>query len=222
MTSFGTSSDEKTIGTATEALMSKLSAIQRGYFHDDFLPHFVGSRPGQKKPPIINRGYFARVECINKVIYEFDTLCKSSGSIESQVLILGGGYDTLSLNLLKDAREDVTVFEIDFPEVINRKSSIILSNSHLLAAVRPPIDSEVVDSADALTSSATTSSSVSGVIKLGNLLLIAADLRDSARVLELLDSASFDGSKPTLIVSECVLVYMSKDDSLRLVQRYQS
>lgn len=211
MAYFDTSCDEMTIGTATEALMCKLSASQKGYFEDDFLPHLVGGRMIPKKPPIINRGYFARVTCISKVLAEFNGLCVSEG-LASQVLVLGGGYDTIALNLLKGpARRDLKIFELDFPEIINRKASIISSNPYLLS---------VVQGSDYDEGHCKSSSAVSSLVKeLGNLTLIAADLRDSVKVLELLEQSSFNSTLPTFIVSECVLVYMSKADVQKLVQR---
>ena len=63
--------DATIISTANEAFLSKLAASNKGYFKDDFLPYFNVGGIIPKKPPIINRGYFGRVECINKVIYKF-------------------------------------------------------------------------------------------------------------------------------------------------------
>jgi O-methyltransferase involved in polyketide biosynthesis len=216
MSSSDTSCDEMTIGTATEALLSKLSASQKGYFEDEFLPHLVGGKTAQKKPPIINRGYFARVACISKVLAEFNGKCIPEG-VASQVLVLGGGYDTIALNLLKGSeRRDLRIFEIDFPEIINRKASIISSNPYILSIVQGSEDGKGRNS----DISATSSSAASSLVKeLGNLTLIAADLRDSVKVLELLTQSSFNSSLPTFVVSECVLVYMSMADVQMLVQR---
>ena len=57
--------DDVTMATAKEAMLSKMAASQLGYFEDEFLVHFCRNKQAPRKPPIINRGYFGRVECIN-------------------------------------------------------------------------------------------------------------------------------------------------------------
>ena len=55
------SAEEKAVeGTADDATLCKLYCIQKGYFQDTFLQHFV-SRAPPKRPPMINRGYWSRV-----------------------------------------------------------------------------------------------------------------------------------------------------------------
>ena len=210
MSSFGdTDGDSMTIGTATEALLSKLYASRRGYFKDEFLSHLCSKEP-PKKPPIINRGYFARVECIRSVIAQFDKSCIEKGCMFSQMIIVGSGYDSLSLNILKSGRTDVAIFEIDFPEVIRRKASLLFSKPELKSTLFPAEDGS---------SSIMTAQTISNGFKAGQLTLLGVDLRDTDRVVEALRSSSFDSSAPTLIVSECVLVYMEKEDVCRLIQR---
>ena len=85
-------------GTASEALVSKTSAARLKYFNDDFLPIFCKRK--ERKPPLINRGYFARVQCVRMVVNKFLEL--TSNETCRQLLVLGGGYDTTSLNLLKE------------------------------------------------------------------------------------------------------------------------
>jgi hypothetical protein len=67
--------DELSIqGTASDALVSKSSARKLGYYHDPFLEIFCkrgGTAKDGKKPPIINRGYFARVQACRLVLKKF-------------------------------------------------------------------------------------------------------------------------------------------------------
>ena len=61
-------------GTAVEALVSKSSAMNANYFKDDFLKIFC--RRKEKKPPLINRGYFARVKCVRCAVEKFLALTR--------------------------------------------------------------------------------------------------------------------------------------------------
>ena len=205
------SDDDVTISTAKEALLSKLSAIQLGYFQDEFSTHFCGGMVAPKKPPIINRGYFARVQCINAALKQFEDHCKQLELLSSQIVILGGGYDSLSLNILKSGRTDVTIFDVDFPEIIQRKTSLILSKAPLKAAVLPPGHPDA--------SKVSFPQSSGSVTILGQLRLLPIDMRQCDDLCSMLLSSSFDPALPTLIISECVLVYIPTDDVTRLVER---
>jgi hypothetical protein len=87
-----TDDDELSVqNTASEALISKHSAMRVGYYEDEFLPLFC--RRKERKPPLINRGYYARVQSINLVTQKF--LEQTSGA-PRQILVVGGGYDATS------------------------------------------------------------------------------------------------------------------------------
>lgn len=49
--------------------------------------------------------------------------------------------------------------------------------------------------------------------------LLAGDLRATDAVLEALEQAGFQADLPTLVIAECVLIYMPPKDSLALVSR---
>ncbi|KAL8447621.1 hypothetical protein Emag_004231 [Eimeria magna] len=55
--------------TSFDAASSKLSASLLGYFPDEFLKHFV-TQPTRMQP-LINRGYYSRVEAIRRLIVTF-------------------------------------------------------------------------------------------------------------------------------------------------------
>ena len=202
--------DATIISTANEALLSKLSASNKGYFKDDFLPYFNVGGIIPKKPPIINRGYFGRVECINKVIKEFRENCRQNELESIQVVVLGGGYDSLSFNVLKD-RDDsgnIQIYEIDFPEVINQKAQIILNKPFLNSILNPQ-----KDNLNKL------NCAVQNGYKIGPLNLLGIDMRHPESIQSGLLSSNFDSNLPTLFISECVLVYMNKQDACTLIDR---
>ena len=55
--------------TNCEALISKISAINKGYFKDSFAHLFISTTV--KKEVIINRGYWARYQIFHQIIDKF-------------------------------------------------------------------------------------------------------------------------------------------------------
>lgn len=62
-------SDEAVQSTNDDASECKKSAVRLGYWHDQFLSDLV--RSNTRKPPEINRGYFARTEGVSIFIRKF-------------------------------------------------------------------------------------------------------------------------------------------------------
>jgi hypothetical protein len=60
------SSDSAVQATATDATISKNYAVFLGYYTDPYV-HFFDTSNGMKRPPLINRGYWARVEKYREV-----------------------------------------------------------------------------------------------------------------------------------------------------------
>ncbi len=168
----------------------------------------------------MNRGYFGRVECVNSALQGF---VKQIGDETTyQILNIGGGFDTLAFHVFsKQAREKgsdgvddkVRVYEVDFPEVIQQKTRSILS--------KPALRNVLVTSQEQR-SAPNSSFKISNGAKIGGLTLLSCDLREADSVVSSLISSSFDPSIPTFIISECVLVYISKSDVERLVQGVSS
>ncbi|KAJ3061470.1 carboxy methyl transferase for protein phosphatase 2A, partial [Podochytrium sp. JEL0797] len=81
-------------GTNDDATTSRLSAIQLGYITDPFTSHFIRGRAAQthRKPPIINRGTYARFSALHSLILSF---LKSSTqpNVDRQIVVLGAGFD---------------------------------------------------------------------------------------------------------------------------------
>ena len=93
------------------------SCINLGYFEDDFLRLFVRRRT--KRPPIINRGYFARVQAIRQVIDCFveSTVNTEEGTKGGQILSLGSGWDTTFFRLKASKCQPGRYIEVDHKQV---------------------------------------------------------------------------------------------------------
>ena len=143
-----------------------------------------------------------------------------------QILNIGGGYDTIGFRVLAErnkqevdsigyekSKAEVKIFEVDFPEVIRHKTQTILSKPPL-REVLLPTSCTTDEERNAPSSSFKTSYGS----KIGPLHSLSCDLRDADSVVSALLSASFDPSIPTLVISECVLVYISKHNVESLVK----
>lgn len=204
------------------------SATEAGYLRDDFARHFVHPSQVQRRVPIINRGTFARITTLRTIVRRFLELAPAGDCSTStrQVLVLGAGFDTCAFQLQQEgALAGAAFFEIDFPDIVQQKSRIIAGTPELTTSLcgaeeanrgRLQIDAKTQE----LTVHAgPMSTAEEGSLRRGGQYsLLAADLRDLDRVRETLDRAGFDVLLPTLVISECVLIYMDPEHSDALIE----
>lgn len=202
MRNSSTAVDEKTRFSARDSLMCKYSASRLGYFQDPFIEavhtqlNQTGGKPTQiRRSPIIHRGYYARNESFTKVMAEFFALTAGS---KRQVLFLGAGFDTTPLIPYQQQLSDVRTFEVDFSDIITSKVAIFKSVPGISSLLQ------------SYPSDGTTSN------PMGPHTFISQDMRDAPAVVAGLLESGFDSSVPTLVLSECVLVYMKKEATEQL------
>lgn len=146
-----------------------------------------GAKVFVRKQPIINRGYYTRVSCFRQTIENFLDVTKGSGP--RQIINIGCGYDTQSFHLMDEGHEDLFLWEVDYDDVLMRKTDMIRRSVELNALLKGsgnPLGSNYGFDTDMLK-------------------FVAADLQD-ATVVEALAQAGLNPNHPTLILSECVLV----------------
>lgn len=61
--------DEAVQSTNDDASECKRCAVKLGYWEDKYISILV--RASERKPPEINRGYFARTECVTSLVRKF-------------------------------------------------------------------------------------------------------------------------------------------------------
>uniref|UniRef100_A0A8C2MFP3 Leucine carboxyl methyltransferase 1 n=1 Tax=Cricetulus griseus TaxID=10029 RepID=A0A8C2MFP3_CRIGR len=162
-----------------------------GYWHDPYIEHLV-RQSKERKAPEINRGYFARVHGVSQLIKAFlqKTEC------HCQILNLGAGMDTTfwKLKVIKVAPGAVTA----------------VKNKPLL--FRPIMELHPEDTLQI------------GKWHNGQMLdskryaIIGADLRDLSELEEKLKKCNMNTQLPTLLITECVLVYMTPEQSASLLK----
>ncbi|KAL6450126.1 PPM1 Leucine carboxyl methyltransferase 1 [Candida maltosa Xu316] len=155
----------------------------------------------EKKFPLINRGSYLRTMAINRVvegfIKEFDGKC--------QIVSLGSGSDTRAFPILQSYK-DVVYHEIDFPESARIKKLAILQNQRLREIVNTTEPEPVVNSKESF-------AEYSCDLHTENYHLHGLDLRTLDHT-----PTGFDTNVPTLIISECVLCYLSPEEYTRAIK----
>ncbi|KAK0497074.1 leucine carboxyl methyltransferase [Armillaria luteobubalina] len=198
--------------TDSDAALAKLSAVQKQYLSDPYIQYFVPrARLQPARPPLINIGTYVRTAAIDDLINQWLSLSHDEGK-QCQIVSLGAGSDTRYWRIAeagpqKDALS--TYIEIDFPEITSKKAMAIRKSKQLSAVLGNPADVKVSGGGTALHAS--------------KYHLLSADLRLSPQEIlcPLLTQGSeplLSPSLPTLLLFECVLVYMSPSASSSLLK----
>jgi tRNA wybutosine-synthesizing protein 4 len=168
----------------------------------------------RKPSPMMNRGYFARVECINELSRKsIDSLLAGNGEqmeevaeVDYQIVNLGCGFDTSSLRKIKEetssGERSFHVFEVDLAEVVTQKAGILSAEEGLMVSKVGERDFRLSVQGDSSSSS--------------SVRLLGSDLKDADAVCRSLTEAGINLGTPTLIITECVMVYMDKDSCQKL------
>lgn len=195
--------------TSNTAAVSKRCAAQLGYIDDPFAEWFDRSRT--RCAPIINRGTFVRVAAIDAVCDQFaPTETADEGEVAGrQILSLGAGLDTRAWRIRRAGRRLARYIEVDFAGVCARKRHLVRSHharSSQAEGGLPPLTevAEVAPQGDADAASASELAAPADA-------LVSADLSDLDSLRAALAEAHFDPSLPTLVLIECVLVYMAPE-----------
>lgn len=203
-----TSSDEAVRGTNTSATECKACAVKLGYYDDPFVHHFVSAK-GERRQPEINRGNFVRVRLVRQLVEKFIACCVERQS-QYQVINIGCGSDTLFWRL-RDAGHEISSFvETDFPDITAKKAFVVNKVPALRKLAVGTRDSLLV---------ANKGTDIHG----SNYHLVGGDLRKLDELeSKLSNDCGLDANKPTLILAECVLVYLPPEKTRNLLSFFSS
>lgn len=230
-------SDEAIQLTNNDAASFKSYAVHKGYWRDPYINYFSpissciqqakNSHPVEHKPPEMSRGYFARVTSMREVIDKFLEKHSHNGKSACQIINLGAGYDTLYFNLFDEKKLPFKYVEVDFMRVVSSKIRLIKSKKALAERISLEPKANDITITDVSNEEppglfklpSSTSASCLSLVKPGNDLitplysLVSVDLRNMTEFDKKLDDCKIDRSLPTLFIAECVLVYMSVENS---------
>eukprot|EP00759_Apiculatamorpha_spiralis_P005001 PhF_6_TR12992/c0_g1_i1/m.20553 len=116
--------------TNDDATLRKLHAVQRGYWKDDTLPVFAShchsTTAVMANSPLMNRGFWLRVNAFYRVAEAFISQVGKGGSVPHQVISIGAGFDTLFYRLQHNqiTTSHTTWVEVDLPHVMHTKEKL--------------------------------------------------------------------------------------------------
>ncbi|KAI9141458.1 S-adenosyl-L-methionine-dependent methyltransferase [Paraphysoderma sedebokerense] len=207
--------------TNDSAIVSKHSSESKGYIPtNQYISHVV-AKPA-KRSPLINRGYYLRMKLLDTIVQRFLEEC-SDRKERPQIINIGCGYDPTAFRILSESSVNTPLFiDIDFPELANRKTDIIISDQKLSGIIFPFTSPHYENAARisfppdlppkvAQAQAERFRTYTEGVrINSQNYKLIGCDLSQGEKLRKILDTVGLDWEKPILVLSEVVLTYVPR------------
>ncbi|KAJ9648838.1 carboxy methyl transferase for protein phosphatase 2A [Coniosporium tulheliwenetii] len=191
--------------TDEDASVSRMSAVELGYLDDPFARAFIYDPPISRRYPIINRGTYVRTAAIDTLVNKF---LATNPSEQKQIISLGAGSDTRYFRIIyKDPAIKLVYHELDFPANTAQKISAIQRTPSLLAAIRSTLSSL----SDLHTTTDTLTSPSYNIHPLDLRTLASDPSTTPSPPLPTLPHLS--STAPTLLLSECCLIYLSPTDA---------
>ncbi|OSD00268.1 leucine carboxyl methyltransferase [Trametes coccinea BRFM310] len=197
--------------TDNDAALARLSAVRKGYLTDPFITPLVPRAHLEPlRPPLINIGTYVRSEALDELVNGWLALSQQEG-VKCQIVSLGAGSDTRFWRIATGPNQDTLAryIEIDFPEITTKKAMAIRKSKDLSSLLGKPEDVHLGNGGTALHSPVYS--------------LLAADLRrppaeSLAPLLTAGPEPPLAPHLPTLLIFECVLVYMTPEASGAILQ----
>uniref|UniRef100_A0AC34RC35 Leucine carboxyl methyltransferase 1 n=2 Tax=Panagrolaimus sp. JU765 TaxID=591449 RepID=A0AC34RC35_9BILA len=188
---------QKTNDDATEC---KYAAIKLNYWYDNFIDHFAHGV--HRRDPEISCGYWARVATVTSFVKQF--IEKNKGNCT--IISLGAGFDTLFWRLKEMKLHGFSYVEIDFSSVTAKK----------IRQIRKPHGEPMLPLFFSKNIEECHHSDLHG----GDYHLLGADIRQIQELEQKLDTTHLDITLPTLILAECVFVYMVPEKSAEVIKYF--
>ncbi|KAG5927081.1 hypothetical protein E4U42_002604 [Claviceps africana] len=197
--------DELIMETNSSSIVSKRS-VEKLYYPNEahYFRYFVNKY--QRRAPLINRGYWLRLKAIDVVVRRF--LTKHQGHKKKLIINLGCGSDVLpwqSHARYTDLCEDVLFVDVDYPELMRKKRSIVQDTPQLREILGTDF---VINDSD----------EDPVMIRSKIYCQIGCDLRDLDKIGVILDDLTSSSGCPVLFVAEVSITYMDTHYADALIQ----
>jgi len=221
-------------GTDNDASVSRLSAVELGYLDDPYAKALTPPGSATRRLPIINRGEkthvpamtfqkvcmtdshsagtYVRTTTIDQLVARFLGPYSPENKQRKQIISLGAGSDTRIFRLLSSRRTpDFVYHELDFAVNTAAKIRAIQSAPELQRALG--IDSSVSEKDNRV-----TVSDAGDALHSPSYHVHPVDLRSLSACSDPVEALpGVDTGLPTLLISECCLVYLSPAEAEAVV-----
>lgn len=148
---------------------------------------------GKRRSPAINRGYWIRMETIRRMIFR---ITQAFPNQPANIINLGCGFDPLPFQLLSMGYENMTFYDIDYPDLVKNKHEMILKLPEIMDLIGQ-------DKADE-----------TKVLNCQNYKLIGCDLKNY-KLFESQLNSLVPGIN--IFIAEVSLAYMHFEDANRII-----
>lgn len=192
-------------GTNDCSIVSKHSSAAKGYVDDTYLKAFV-TKP-QQRSPLINRGYYIRYKAIQAAFSSWWQTVQCISCENFQIISLGAGFDTSYFRLKSNHMflPRSRYIEIDFPEVMKRKLSCIMSDTDLKNLIHTDETNSVLKHSEI-------------VFWSSDYILLGVDLNSIHNMQNIMSIIGINYVLPTMFLSECAITYMDVEKSSSLIR----
>ncbi|KAL5334655.1 S-adenosyl-L-methionine-dependent methyltransferase [Aspergillus crustosus] len=211
--------DKVVQGTDNDASVSRLSAVGLGYLDDAFARALMVRGEGVRRLPIINRGTYVRTTAIDHLVSRFLGRTTTSNPAwkakKKQIISLGAGSDTRVFRLLSaHPTQDLIYHELDF--AVNNAAKIkAIRGTPLLQRVLGRLEDVVISEAGDELHSPRYHVHAVDLRTLGGAQGAEGGGASTNRLKGFVDAAV-----PTLLLSECCLIYLSPSEADGVVRYF--
>ena len=166
--------------------------------------------------PILNLGTWSRFYAIkstlDKILNSFE---ENEPNLKVNIISLGAGYDTMYF-LLKQKFQNFKYIEFDYTEVNTKKIALIQKSNLLKSILTNSHQSELINQGDGLKLKISDTNSN---LYSEDYSILDCDITDGDKYLQKLSELpEYDTSAPTIVITECLLVYIKKDVTHLILQ----
>ena len=214
--------------TDFDAASSRLSCVEAGYLGDPFAKLMMppGTEEAPRRLPLMNRGTYARTRAIDRLVESFlesANALDKSGQLRRQIISLGAGSDTRFFRMRARYKGvELRYHEVDFKENTAVKIQQIRNPAFVRQAQELCGNDVVREEVHQIPQDRPSVPS-----RKSGYFLHALDLRDVSRAAPNLDGTPFrlpyvEEDIPTLLISECCLIYLPPDDADRVLEAFSN